>query len=86
MLGVNVTPEHIKQAEDFIPKFPGLVKQAAASVDSFDVRLKSLEAIAAEILQEVRLGRHNDSDTRAAGTGATQRAIERGQPITGNGS
>lgn len=97
MFGVNVKPEHIKAAEELIPKLPGLVEQTVSRIDSgmnnFDQRIKTLETRAeesrfllAEILQEVRLGRHDDSDTRPAGAGATQLAIERGEPVNGNGN
>lgn len=94
MFGVKVLPEHIAAAENLIPKLPGLVNQAVTSINgamaNFDRRLKELESrdeqnrfLLAEILQEVHLGRYDDSDTRPAGTGATQRVIESGGNLNG---
>lgn len=47
MLGIKVPPEHIKAAEELIPKLPALVKGSVDAINStmgkFDERLKALE-------------------------------------------
>jgi hypothetical protein len=79
MLGVKVPPEHIAAAEKLIPRLPELVGQVILRINDFGERQARIEKMQeenrlmlAEILQEVKLGRYDDSDTRPAGTGATQ--------------
>lgn len=91
MLGVKVAPEHIKAAEDIIPKLPGLVNQAVTSINGamqgFDGRLRAIETRLNAIqfgLERIegngqQFGNHSDGgDTYPAGSGGTQRALERG--------
>ncbi len=91
MFGVQVAPEHIKTAEELIPKLPavvnGIIGRVNETLGNFDQRLARIEAA----LERIEDGqRRNDSDsepTRPAGVGATQRALESGSLNgTGRGS
>jgi hypothetical protein len=74
MLGVKVPPEHIAAAEKLIPQLPALASAVIQKVNEFGERQARIEA-ALERIEALYV--NGDSDTRPAGTGATQSAIER---------
>lgn len=79
MLGIKIPPETLKQIEEMIPQVPRIVQQTIATVNfslkSYDERLKVIEETQLKILEKLD---ERDSDTRPAGIGATQRALESG--------
>lgn len=84
MLGIKVPPETVGQIEAILPRVPAIVQQTIASVNGalkvYDERLARIETLQLKILE--KLDEHN-SDTRPAGIGGTQRAIERGESVFG---
>jgi len=89
MLGVKIPPETVAQIEAIVPQLPAKIQEIIGVVNStlqnFDKRLKAIEtALAAQNellvkLLEVYNGRTDSGGDSAipAGTGATQRIIER---------
>lgn len=75
MLGVKISPEDLAKVEAIIPQIPARAQQLIAFANNLDARLKSVERKQVEILEALH---GSDSDTRPAGAGATQRAIEHG--------
>lgn len=57
-LGINISPEHIKAAEEIIPQLPARLNQAVViingAINNFDQRLQALEKQNAEILEILR--------------------------------
>ena len=86
VLGIKIPPETAAQIEAIIPQIPakvqGVLVLVNSAVQNFDARLAAIEAnlirvrdtqlIILEVLE------NGSGDTRPAGAGANQRAIESG--------
>jgi len=85
MFGVKISPEQVKKLEELIPQIPGIVAEVVCKVDAHiahtDMRLMAIESRLERIEDGIERNNGDDDYIRPAGSGATERALGRGESI-----